>query len=82
MKGEAAMASIEHQLEVLHSFLAQWPCPIAIRVSDHIRHEAGAGNVAAQRLMQSELFANAAGSEREGPVVGQSVPAKVDLARD
>ena len=69
------MASIEHQMDLLHGFLAQWPCPTGTRVSDHVRREASAGNAAAQRLLKTELFAGSEGeaSEQPGPIAALAV---------
>ena len=54
------------QLELLHTFLAEHPCPAGARVSDHVQHEAAAGNGDAQRLLAGGLF-NGTGADDAAP---------------
>ena len=57
------MNTAEGQLELLHGFLAEHPCPAGTRVSAHVQREADSGNANAKRVFASGLFSGASDVE-------------------
>src|SRR5262245_35832712 len=68
------MVSAEQQLALLHSFLADYPRPAGMAVSDHIHREAKGGNTAAKCLLASGLFTGV-GNDAEAPL--GAAPARI-----